>query len=92
MVYGEFSYCFIVQEADIQRSSSHCREGSCRCRHFRKCQQSTGYLLDLFFLYGVIETARGKIPLTRAIPAGAFLLLFIGIFGWSAYRMRRAIN
>jgi hypothetical protein len=46
----------------------------------------------LFFLYGVIETARGKIPLNRAIPAGAFLLLFIGIFGWSAYRMRRATN
>jgi hypothetical protein len=46
----------------------------------------------LFFLYGVIETVRGKFPLNRAIPAGAFLLLFIGIFGWSAYRTGRAIN
>jgi hypothetical protein len=46
----------------------------------------------LFLLYGVIETARGKIPLNRAIPAGAFLLLFIGIFGWSAYRMGRVTN
>ena len=46
----------------------------------------------LFFLYGVIETVRGKIPLNRAIPAGAFLLFFIGIIGWSAYRMKRAID
>lgn len=43
----------------------------------------------LLFLYGVIQTVRGKVPLSRAIPAGAFLLLFIGIFGWSAYRTRR---
>ena len=41
------------------------------------------------FLYEVIETIEGKYPLKRAIPAGAFLLFFIGIFGWSRYRSRR---
>jgi len=49
------------------------------------------YLLivwSVFFLYGVKETIQGKLPLSRAIPAGAFLLFFIGIFGWSLYRTR----
>jgi hypothetical protein len=46
-------------------------------------------LWRLLFLYGVVITVRGKIPLERAIPAGAFLLLFIGIFGWSVYRAKR---
>lgn len=50
------------------------------------------YLLivwSLLFLYGVRETIRGDVPLGRAIPAGAFLLFFIGLFGWSLYRARR---
>jgi hypothetical protein len=50
------------------------------------------YLLivwSLFLLYGVKETIRGDVPLGRAIPAGAFLLFFIGLFGWSLYRARR---
>ncbi len=50
------------------------------------------YLLivwSLLFLYGTKETIKGTLPLSRAIPAGAFLLFFIGIFGWSLYRARR---
>jgi hypothetical protein len=50
------------------------------------------YLLivwSLFFLYGARETVQGKVPLNRAIPAGAFLLFFIGLFGWGLYRARR---
>jgi hypothetical protein len=31
----------------------------------------------LLFLYGAVQTLRGKFPLERAIPAGAFLLFFI---------------
>jgi di/tricarboxylate transporter len=46
--------------------------------------------LSLLFLYGVIQTVRGKIPLERAIPAGAFLLFFVGVFGWSVYRATHA--
>jgi hypothetical protein len=52
----------------------------------------SSYLLivwSLLFLYGVEETIQGKLPLNRAIPAGAFLLFFIGIFGWGLYRARR---
>ena len=44
---------------------------------------------SLLFLYGVKETIQGKSPLSRAIPAGAFLLVFIGIFGWGVYRAKR---
>ena len=44
---------------------------------------------SLLFLYGVKETIQGKIPLSRAIPAGAFLLVFIGVFGWGVYRAKR---
>jgi len=44
---------------------------------------------SVLFIYGLIETIRGKIPLDRAIPAGIFLAIFIGIFGWSVYHMRR---
>ena len=44
---------------------------------------------SLLFLYGVKETIQGKIPLIRAIPGGAFLLVFIGIFGWGVYRAKR---
>jgi hypothetical protein len=44
---------------------------------------------SLPFLYGVKETIQGKFPLSRAIPAGAFLLVFIGIFGWGVYRAKR---
>jgi hypothetical protein len=39
-----------------------------------------------FFLYGLKGTIEGKYPLSRALPAGAFLLFFIGLFGWSVYR------
>jgi hypothetical protein len=52
----------------------------------------SSYLLivwSVLFLYGVKETIQGEIPLNRAIPAGAFLLFFIGIFGWGLYRARR---
>ena len=42
-----------------------------------------------FFLYGAKETIQGKLPLNHAIPAGAFLLFFIGILGWGLYRARR---
>ena len=45
---------------------------------------------SLLFIYGVIKTLQGTIPLERAIPAGAFLLLFIGLFGWSIWRAKRA--
>jgi hypothetical protein len=50
------------------------------------------YLLivwSVLFLYGMKETIKGNLPLNRAIPAGAFLLFFIGIFGWGLYRARR---
>ena len=43
----------------------------------------------LLFLYGGYGVIRGKSPLNRAIPAGAFLLVFIGIFGWGIYRGKR---
>lgn len=46
-------------------------------------------LWSLFLLYGVYGVVRGRFPLDRAIPAGAFLLLFIGIFGWYIYGARR---
>jgi hypothetical protein len=45
-------------------------------------------LWSLLFVYGAVQTARGKFSLERAIPAGAFLLFFIGLFGWSAYRAK----
>jgi Na+/melibiose symporter-like transporter len=41
---------------------------------------------SVFFLLGARETIQGKYVLSRAIPAGAFLLLFIGLFGWGVYR------
>ena len=52
----------------------------------------SSYLLivwSVLFLYGAKETMQGEIPLNRAIPAGAFLLFFMGIFGWGLYRSRR---
>jgi hypothetical protein len=52
----------------------------------------SSYLLivwSVLFLYGAKETIQGEIPLNRAIPAGAFLLFFIAIFGWGLYRARR---
>jgi len=44
----------------------------------------------VLFLCGGVATVKGKVPINRALPAGAFLLLFIGIFGWTAYRTGRA--
>jgi hypothetical protein len=43
-----------------------------------------------FFLYGGYRTLKGDFPLERALPAGAFLLAFIGIFAWSLRRMNAA--
>jgi hypothetical protein len=40
-------------------------------------------------VYGAVKVLQGAIPLQRAIPAGAFLLFFIGLFGWSIYRAKR---
>ena len=42
------------------------------------------------FFYGLIETIRGRVPIERAIPAGIFLLFFIGFTGWGIYRAKRA--
>lgn len=42
-----------------------------------------GYLIVVwcgFFLYGAVETVRGKFEWQRALPAGAFLLIFIVLF------------
>jgi|ERR1700733_6657468 hypothetical protein len=43
---------------------------------------------SVLFLFATVQTVRGKIPLERAIPAGAFILFFIGLFGWSIYRAK----
>lgn len=38
------------------------------------------------FVYGLYQTILGKYPMKRALPAGAFLLFFIVLFGWVIYR------
>lgn len=47
-------------------------------------------LWSAFLLYGVHKTLRGDFPLKRALPAGAFLLAFIGLFSWLLYRDNQA--
>jgi len=37
----------------------------------------------------LVLTVQRKVPIERAIPAGAFLLFFIGLFGWGIYRAKR---
>lgn len=47
-----------------------------------------GYLLAVWcggFLYGAVETIKGKLEWQRAVPAGAFLLAFIILFGRLLY-------
>jgi hypothetical protein len=42
-----------------------------------------GYLIVVwcgFLLYGAVETVKGKFEWQRALPAGAFLLIFIALF------------
>lgn len=42
---------------------------------------------SLFFLYGLKQAVEGHFPLSRAIPAGLTLLIFIAVFGWSAHTL-----
>jgi hypothetical protein len=49
-------------------------------------------LWSLLFLYGLVQTIRGKFLIKRSIEAGVFLLLFIGIFGWNTYSARRTLR
>ena len=44
----------------------------------------------VLFLDGVKGTLQGKYPLARVIPAGAFLLFFISVFGWAIFRSFRS--
>jgi hypothetical protein len=47
-----------------------------------------GYLIAVWsglFLWGAAETIRGKLEWQRALPAGAFLLAFIGLFARLLY-------
>lgn len=47
-----------------------------------------GYLLAVWcglFLWGTVETIRGKLEWRRALPSGVFLLAFIGIFARLLY-------
>lgn len=44
---------------------------------------------SVLFVKGVNGTIRGEYQLDRAIPAGAFLLLFILLFGFLVYRSFR---
>lgn len=43
----------------------------------------------VLFLRGLKGTMSGEYQLSRAIPAGAFLLFFILLFGWATYRSFR---
>jgi hypothetical protein len=57
-----------------------------------KARRTSTRLLILwvaFFVYGAVKTLQGAFPLQRAIPAGAFLLFFIGLFGGGIYREKR---
>ena len=47
-------------------------------------------LWSALLLLGAAETIRGKIPLDRALPAGAFLLFFVVLFAWYLWRTKRA--
>ncbi|HXC47934.1 MAG TPA: hypothetical protein VNU20_06555 [Candidatus Sulfotelmatobacter sp.] len=44
------------------------------------------------FIYGAYKTLRGDLPVERALPAGGFLLAFIGFFAWSLRRRKAAIS
>ncbi len=44
---------------------------------------------SLLFLYGAYNTLKGDYPMSRALPAGGTLLLFIGLFSWALYRDRK---
>ncbi|GAC1663387.1 MAG: hypothetical protein NVS9B4_18090 [Candidatus Acidiferrum sp.] len=47
-----------------------------------------GYLIAAWcglFLWGAVETIEGKLEWQRALPAGAFLLAFIGLFARGLY-------
>jgi hypothetical protein len=47
-----------------------------------------GYLIVAwcsFFLYGAVETVKGKFEWQRALPAGVFLLIFIVLFSRALY-------
>jgi hypothetical protein len=47
------------------------------------------YLIAIWsglLIYGAYGTLKGDFPMQRAIPAGAFLLAFIGLFSWFLYR------
>jgi hypothetical protein len=39
-----------------------------------------------FFICGALKTVKGDFLVERALPAGAFLLAFISLFGWSLRR------
>lgn len=41
---------------------------------------------SVLFIIGLTGTIQGKYAPSRALPAGAFLLFFIALFGWSVYR------
>jgi hypothetical protein len=41
---------------------------------------------SILFCHGVRGTMQGRYPLSRAIPAGTFLLFFIVVFAWTVYR------
>ena len=55
-----------------------------------------GYLVvvwSVLFIWGAYETATGSLAWQRSIPAGAFLLAFIGLFSRFLYvDMKRRIN
>jgi hypothetical protein len=80
MLFAKF--IFKKQVADVQIDSGALAKS-------RTISARLVILWSGFFVYGVVETVRGKYPLSRAIPAGAFLLVFIGIFGWSLFRSRQ---
>ena len=46
----------------------------------------------LLFLYGLVETIRGKFAIKTAIVPGIFLLFFIAVFGESVYQAKRTLR
>ena len=79
---------FVLAARRLRAPSVPTEEQRALSANFARLGARLVLLWGSLFLYVLLMTLQGKIPLNRALPAGAFLLFFIGIFGWNAYRVR----
>jgi hypothetical protein len=81
-IFGSVVLVVVVGRRISQDAAQSSEKSQAAPRWVRGRATSLVAFWSALFFYGAYKTLRGDFPLERALPAGAILLAFIGLFSW----------